>query len=736
MSTAPGSSTAPGAAGRRVRFGLKSLVLLASVTASCLFIGLIASRYPVRLDATATREHLLSPRTLSTLGGLDGPYEIIVAANRSTVDQRAYERTRDVLDSFARASDRVAVTFIDTGSSSGIGAYDALLKRLSERYGAQIAANRARVDEALGTAQAQQEAIVALAEKLAMAKETARGADTKSEQLRQLLDDYTARSRVAAFNLDQTVSGATKALSQPIGPPALGLAPLDDVSVQISKSIGTVTSDLSRLHRELRLFEQASDIPGAVKDQVRPLAPTAQSAMEKLRGAADSMDLLPRLPIFAVARTLEKTSAALVIGPPRPSAGSGAAGPGSITAIDFASLFPPALPAGAAPGITIDRRARAEELTATAIASLGSASPPIVVLVHDQPTRLAPTFEAFAAMLDRLGLRRMDVVEWATALDAQEPPLAGVPGSSTRPVVYVTQTTSPSTQDAADRMKKMSAALGRLVSQGKAVLMSVNVSTLPGIGASDPLVEFLEPLGIKVDSGRPLMQRVQSPSGPVVLTDLLPNRAAVGEGGDHPISRAIDGLAMHFFWAVPVQHVMKSESGASAASFTPIVRIENDGSTWAESEWLGYARVPANQRKKVIDPPLPDSPRDDAKGPWPIVVAAERAGGTGSAGVPRVQRLVVVGCSGWFLDSVTQQSVGVIDGRPVLSSPGNLELLEASVLWLAGQDELIARSPTAQAVPTIRSLTGRQVQAVRWSLLAGLPAVVLLIGAAWRLVRG
>lgn len=735
--SASSTNTTASATTRRVRFGLQSLVLLLSVTASCVFAGLIASRYPLRFDATATREHLLSERTLSTLRSLDGDYEIVVAANRTGVDQRAYQRTRDVLDSFARASKHVAVTFIDTSSSSGIGAYDALLKRLSERYKPEIAANRAALDRAVDACRANQEAVASLVTEFIRVRDSVRGSDLKSEQQRKLLDNYAERARVAAFNLEEAANGAAKSLTQTVGP--LSLAPIDDIAPQVSKSIVAVNADLARILREARLFDQATDIPVAVKDQVRPLTTSIQAILDALRTAADSLDRLPKLPIYSVARTLEQSSAALVIGPPRKAGAANAATQrtsGSITAIDFASLFPPALPEGATPTVSIDRRARAEELTATAIASLGATSPPIVVFVHDQPRKLGPAFDDFGAMIDRLNLRGIDVVEWATAIDAEQPSLVALQsasGGTPRPVVYITQSTSPNTQDAADRMKRMGAALASLVGQGKSVLLSANVSTLPGIGTPDPLVDFLSPWGITVDSGRTLLTREQLPSGPIVLSDFLPQRTV----GDHPISRAIDGLAMHFFWIVPVRQAKPAAAAPAATTsdvrFSPIVQIEPNANTWAESEWLGYKRIPVAQRRSVIDPPRLDSPRDDGQGPWPVVVAAERADASIAA---RVQRLVIVGCSGWFLDDVTQQSVGVIDGRPVLSSPGNMELLEASVLWLAGQDELIARSPTAQAAPMIRQLTSAQTQAVRWTLFAGLPALVLLVGAAWRLLRG
>jgi hypothetical protein len=98
--------------------------------------------------------------------------------------------------------------------------------------------------------------------------------------------------------------------------------------------------------------------------------------------------------------------------------------------------------------------------------------------------------------------------------------------------------------------------------------------------------------------------------------------------------------------------------------------------------------------------------------------------------------MVVMGCYGWFLDAVTRQTAGIVDGRAVLNSPGNLEMFEAAVFWLAGQDDMIMRSAEAEAVPLIPALTEGQEKSLQWALIAGMPALVLLIGGAWRLLRG
>ena len=105
------------------------------------------------------------------------------------------------------------------------------------------------------------------------------------------------------------------------------------------------------------------------------------------------------------------------------------------------------------------------------------------------------------------------------------------------------------------------------------------------------------------------------------------------------------------------------------------------------------------------------------------------------AGLPRPQRLVIVGSNSWYSDHVMGEAA-TVDGRIVPANPGNIELMEASIYWLAGQDDSIAQSATARAVPLIRSLDRGTLRLLRWVAIAGLPGAVLGLGVVWRLTRG
>jgi hypothetical protein len=118
-----------------------------------------------------------------------------------------------------------------------------------------------------------------------------------------------------------------------------------------------------------------------------------------------------------------------------------------------------------------------------------------------------------------------------------------------------------------------------------------------------------------------------------------------------------------------------------------------------------------------------------------VIAAGERPAPESSMTGAPTQRLVFVGTNGWFHTQVLVQGQ-TIDGRMAPSYPGNVELLESAVLWLSGQDELIARSPTAQAVPMVRPLSGAQLRTINIVLIGVMPALVLGLGIGWRFLRG
>lgn len=720
---------------------LQSLVLLLAIVCVCGFAMVLADRFPVRADLTATREHRLSPKTVEILREVTGPIEIVVTANVSSIDPRAFRRTQDVLDLFARASDRIRVTAIDTASSHGIAQLDAVLARLVERNRALLDQHAGTIGRALATSKNVADRLPELAERFSKAQ--AELPASGDEGLRRYLGDSAALMRASARDLAGASEQGRAKLGSTIG--QTPVPALDEAAGPVRAALGALANQLSTIGTALSPLASpdADKVAPAIRDLLRPLVGELPELRDTTARAIASLDDLPRLSLLTGARALQKSSVALVIGTPASTpaspdgkGGAGAGGwGGGLSAIDLTSLFPPMEPAGNAPAL--DLRARAEELIAGAVASLSSVSAPILVLVHGESVRFAPEFQPFRELLARLALRGIDVLEWAAALDAESPSLARLDPAGKRPVVYVVISTGTATPEAAVRMGKLAGAARSLIGaesgagaragggRGRSVMVSVNPSTLPGIGQPDPMVEFLAPLGIIADSGRVVLNRTPGPRGAIVSPDVF----LVTPGSTHPVGSALPGLTVRLPWTVPISLADPAPPGVSVESV--LRTAPNDPNQWVEAEWARFRAVPADQRETITNPPAPDSARDATGGPWSVAVAAERARGPGE----RPQRVLVVGSNAWFLDDVAMGGT-LVNGQPVLVNPGNAELFEAAVYWLAGQDRMIAASAVAASVPVIPPMSEGSLTATRWLLIAGLPLAIMLIGAGLRALRG
>ncbi len=703
---------------RRVRYGAQTLALLLAVSAVVGFLGVLSDRYAVVLDATSGREHRLSERTLSLLRSLRSPHEVLVVANLDGVDPRAAQRTRDVLDAMSRRSENLRVSIVPVNSPDGLRTLDSAFERLVRTYQPTIDRGRAAVDQAAATVGEIAGALEQLGEQLAAVGSRVGDDHPNAPGVKRFFADAASMCRIAASD---AVAGAQSAAASAQG--AIGRTPVPALDTAVSQSrrtLGALHGQIGQLSASLDTLARAGDdlAPAGAREETRPLAQAAVRLRDRAARAISALDDAPAFPLANAARAVGETSAALVIGPPRAEKDA----PPRLAAVEIEAVFPRRIPGVSDRAPAPDVRARAEELFAGAIASVNAEDAPIVILTHGagEAERLTPDFAPMSGAVARLRLRGMSVVEWAAALDPEPPSIAALDPSGRRPVVFVVLPTSGMTPEGAARMVKLGNALRALIEAGRPVLVSATPSTLPSIGQRDPQVEMLDQLGMKVDSARPLLRQTQTPGGPVVTADLL----FTSTGAEHPISGAIESLRTHLPWCLPI----RVEPGVRRV--VPVIVAQDDNRIWAESEWLRFRQTPAAQRPLLVNPPQEDSARDDGDGPWIVAAAVERA-------LPdlRRQRVVVVGSTGWFLDELALQRVQA-GAQSIPACPGNLELLEAAVYWLAGQDSMISRSPEAQALAVIPAIEPARLNAIRWGLIAGLPLLVLLVGGAWRLLRG
>ncbi|MFO0835617.1 MAG: hypothetical protein U0638_11650 [Phycisphaerales bacterium] len=697
---------------RRFRAGLLGAIALACATSSLIMANILGERFSQRYDVTATGEHKLSPRTTAMLGSLTHDYRLVVASDLSRIDARARERVVDVMDQLRRASARITSDVIDTGRADGPRALDALVQQLAD---AEHDTLQAQVNTINGAAGAMKTLAAFLDKELAPEMERLRQATPADKELfRTFFDQRAAAARLAAQDLLRAVEALGEPLSAKIG--EVPVPATDKASQKVRDACKPIFDQLAELTRQLRLITTNEAAPAPTREAVGTLPDRVQAAKDAAGAGVDAARSLPRLDLQRVGEALRSGSCVLVIAP-----GAG------IRAVEFRALFPDeANAAGRA-----DTRRHAEELFASAIGSIENPIRPIVVIAHAEGKKFFGDFPVFTTLGERLARRGIDLVEWAPVIEPEPTALATLDPTGARPVVYASFAPDSGAASAGagqlpgpERAAKLGTALTALADAGKPLLISINPSVIATYGQPDPTVSVLERFGLSADSGKPLLKEQISAQGRSVETD----QSVVAGEGTHPILRAVRGLPTLVPWPIPLKP--KSADSAPGREIAALATIANDPSTWGESQWLRLWQTPRAQRGASPDLPVFDANRDVRGGPWMVAAAAQIPGPRGTP-----QRLVVVGSNSWFIDQVTQRQAE-IDGRVINANPGNIELFESSVLWLAGQDDLIAQSPEAASIAIIRPIAADQLSMIRWAIVAGLPVLVLVVGGLYRVVRG
>jgi hypothetical protein len=306
---------------------------------------------------------------------------------------------------------------------------------------------------------------------------------------------------------------------------------------------------------------------------------------------------------------------------------------------------------------------------------------------------------------------RYEVREWDVTKKTPRPESA--PGQET---VWVVVPPAPGRSiQAAPEVRMMFDAVDRLIADGHNVLLSVYPSLVSKYGQSDPFQVLAQSFGLKPETGHVLFERVQVGQG---QTQVSLQAAVRDYSSDSPIGRAVDGQQTTLALPVVLRRVAEPASTAGVV-ITDVATIEPSPQRWLEPEWTGEF----DQREPRVETVLNE--------PAAIVVAAERAASSGRGS----QRFVLIGSGGWMITNVADAMRDLGGGRSALESPGNHELLLASVAWLAGEDELIAASPLSQEVSRLRGITPAVRAAWWWIIVVGVPAGCLLMGLVinwWR----
>lgn len=719
---------APGRDGRRSKFAVYSVVLVVATLVVVAFLNILSSRLSVRFDVTSGGDQQLAPRTLNILQTLRGDHQIVIAAPLRNLDHRVVQRLLDTLKDFEHQSSSVTSRIIDTSTAGGREQYLKFVTSLIER-------ERGRLDSQVESVKKGLEGLTTfttflgtdLSNALLSIRDAMTGPEQDKANYRQFFEQTAAAARLSAKDLEAASQRASDDLDSRID--EISLPATDLAAREIARVLGPTAGELDALIRQLRGAQQQPDLPAPLVQKIKALADDLQKRRDSIAIIADEMTRLPRLDVVRVVDTLKGGSVCLVIGPKD----------GGLTAIDIDTLIPNSATVASANLSGVDIGRRGEDLFSVALASLSGRPKPIVVLVHAEAR---PFFEATPVvqqLTQRLGLRGIDLVEWAVALQDQPPGLARLNPDGKRPVVYVS--VAPNSAAGGDskgqltgpqRAEKLGKVLDTLADEGKNLLIGVFPSVLPTTGNVDPTVRVLDRFGLAASSGRVLLREVLTSQGRFVDSDF----EFQPPSGEHPICKAIHGLPMLLSW--PIDITPAGEPRNDVKTWTLLTLAPKQG-IWSEAQWLKFWSTPGELRPQMPDQPTfdrnrdldtPDMKRGEPPRDWCLGMAAQRTNAKTND-----QRLIVIGANAWFIDRFAFRT-SPVDGRSVVVYPGNLELFEASVAWLAHQDEMIAQSPAARLLPVVKPLSRGTLLVAQWFFIAGLPILTLLVGLLHRWLRG
>ncbi len=727
---------------RRAHYGALAVVLIAATLTAAVLAGYLGAVTSRRVDLTATRMYSLSPRTLALLDrlGEDEDVEIVVSAASSRVSGERSRRVVDVLSEFARASESVTLTVVDTGDADAAEELSGVVSRLRARSAERVERHEAaleRAAEEMSEAALAFDGMAALIEALGVEVGEATAA-AFAQQAETVRDTGEALERAAVI-VEAAGSSVVLGVAMPDASAAVeAVAPMDPGLGVRSGPLGTADAMAGMIADQIgRQRAQFAGDSAEAGRLARELVSRSEAARALTSAAMDRLLRLGRLEALNVSRLLERADAVVV-----------SAAEGSV-AVRLDRLFPEDGGVSAA--------FAGEEIVATAIATVTREDPPIVVLVHGEPGELlgegaSATMRTgeMNMLLGRWVARRIDVVEWNPGVSASPPDLSAMDPSGDRPVVWffvgepsmlgLDGSAGRTMADRARRLDRLGDAARELIDRGENIVVSAGPSPDPSVGAEDALSAPFVSLGLRARSGRPLLTRVSNPGrGPDFFNVYRVIERAEGETA---VGAAVGGQRVVLSWAVPIE-LERAIAEGDGVELRELLVAESDEETWGEARWMATGLRYAN-RSRPFEPvqpggeaPTRDPERDLVDGPWVVAATAERATPRvrGSTNDATTQRVLMVGAGGWYQDLYTQRA-RLIDGRRVFSFPGNLELVEAAVSYAAHDDELIAPSARSRDIPRVGAGVGEGTLAgLGWLLRLGLPGLALAGGVVVWLVR-
>jgi len=695
---------------RRVKYGVNVAIAIIVAVAIAVLINWISYNNfrtgGTRWDLTSTRQYSLSPLTRKVLDRFDSEFRIVTLLDAADDSREDTQRARDLVEEYARASDKVKVEHINPATE--IEKRQAFEKSLHARFAERfkglddvVTRGAAHVDAAKGQLLAQANIIAEI-----LKDKTLKENDPRRAALFQTQRFFESQAE-AIGKLAETLRGY-KSVAMPNHSAALQSLKETIESLDVNFYPSVLKSRVNPLIED-------AQTPAMVKDGLLLLSDRVVKAMaarkpllaelSQTRGVLEYDVLLTRLSQPNPVVILTEMSA---------------------TAINLSELFRAASQAPDPENkqntqLLEEKQFLGEERLTGVLARMTVSQlnpPPMVVFVAIGTGRGGRPKRDYLQLMDRLRSMGLQVEVWepvrtspfaqpGAKLDVAPTPAAG------QRAVWVLLPGDPPDPQNPNAEKTVQTAIDLIrarLGQGDGLLAIVAPEVLPAALSKSVLDEWK----LSVSTQHVVLREVVNRYGqnkPISEHDIrvwpqdLPVSKAIGEAG----------MIGMFTWASPINVMVKEDA---ATKYYPLVTLTGQ-TLWGNLNTADEARA----GKTVQLDPAGDLTQDE----YTIALAAEKP----PAGERPGQKLVVIADqlfatdtfgAAEYPDPVTKKV------RQMTPFPGNHELFVNSVYWLAGLDELIAASARSQDVRRIGRLSTGQMSALQWTLLLGMPLGTFVIG--------
>jgi hypothetical protein len=699
---------------RWLKYGANVLLSIVIVVVLAGVLIALAQRRTLRVDLTRGSALSLKPQTVTILNDLDQQVQIVGLYARPRSDQADrqaqdyYQAVSDLLDEYRRKSSNVLVEMIDPVAEPT--KLDQLITKITQSYGPNVEAYRQLASEQFPQTVKQikelAESEVALQEKLPLEQ-------IQDEQVQQTL--LLAMATVQGFPplLQRTQEAIDLELSQklPRYRDAVQAARSDLDS--LSRMAGKVATDLATLQDNQQVSEE-------IRQYASAAIPRFGSAQKLADDLIANVDALGELKLDELSQKLRNGSIVVV-------------GRGDIRVLNFEDVW--RLPdssrmweSGERPKLNF----AGEQQISTALVALGEAQKPKVVFVRPAGPPLVGSgspFEAelpFSEVAARLRQYNFEVMEkdlsgqWAMQAQMRGMPVTPEPtDEQMKDAVWVVLSFQPGVS-AMGGPNPLGPKLAEHLGAGGSAMVLFTPR-------ADNLSSALSDWGIEVLTDTVAVHAQIHSSGPdadggdIVDEALrkLPIVFVMRQYGQHDLARPIESLE-----ALMVPMLIVKTSAVANHTVTPLLPVPDAPPSWGTRDIDRYMPGAEGNFADVTGP----GP-DDLRQPLYSGAASQRNDGG---------RVVAIGGLEFAMDQLVTMPDRDLARRGVFVArfPGNAELFQNAIFWLAKKDTLLAISPNAMEVSRIRPMSAATLRFWHWGvLIVGLPLIVIAAGVVTYLRR-